>query len=57
LLAATAQLFVKYCVEGVGYPPGLSDPFALSFAKISSAAVRSSFSPAIFCSNNLHGIG
>ena len=57
LIAAAAQLFVKYCVIGVGYPPGLSDPYALSFAKISSVAVRSSFSPAIFCSNKLPGIG
>ena len=47
-IAAAAHLFVKYCVAGVGYPSGLSGPCALSFAKIASVAVRSSFSPAIF---------
>ena len=48
--AAAAHLFVKYCVAGVGYPPGLSDPCALSFAKIASAAVQSSFLARYFLS-------
>ena len=55
--AAAARLFVKYYVAGDGYPPGLSVPCALSFAKIASPAVRSSFLPAIFCPNNLNGTG